>query len=513
MSQLSQGSLSRHERIFLFVLVSLALLIRLYRIGEQSLWIDEMLTLSVSSPKDGLNIWSYLKYNIHGPLHSFVVYLFQLISLNDGWMRVPGAIAGAGAVVYFYLWVRLWINRNTARVGAVLLALHPLHIHYSQEMRNYSFLLFFCLVACYYFERMQRDKSRKNWMLYTISIVCAALSNFTAAFLFVTQTVLYFTRNRISRETIVRWCAVSLVLLVLISPWIYRIYTFIDVSDLVTPVVPGQITETQRLRGETTVTLAAIPYAAYTFCAGFSLGPSTRELHEDTSLRYLFGNHAVPLLWVLLLLGGLFVLGVYVSVKRAAPWKEMMLYLCLPVVLILLLNWQNAKAFNVRYVLPAFPVFLCFLAVGLADMKGRTGKIVLILVVATLLWSDSNYFHNGRFAREDVRGAVRYVEEHISDGECMFAPTVAKIVQHYYSGMESVHSVYNPSGQNREQLETRLAGVFAECNRVWYIRSRPWVDDPAGTVLETFRRNYRQSDVIYFDGVDLFYFEQKKGDD
>ena len=94
-------------------------------------------------PKDGLNIWSYLKYNIHGPLHSFVVYLFQLISLNDGWLRIPSALAGAGAVVYFYLWVRLWIGRNTAPIGAVLLALHPLHIHYSQELRNYSFLLFF----------------------------------------------------------------------------------------------------------------------------------------------------------------------------------------------------------------------------------------------------------------------------------------------------------------------------------------------------------------------------------
>ena len=88
----SDRSTGWHERAFIVALVVGALLLRVYRIGHQSLWVDELLTLDVSDPKDGLNIWSYVKYNIHGPLHSFVVYLFQLVSSKDAWLRMPSAL-------------------------------------------------------------------------------------------------------------------------------------------------------------------------------------------------------------------------------------------------------------------------------------------------------------------------------------------------------------------------------------------------------------------------------------
>ncbi|MCK4774865.1 MAG: glycosyltransferase family 39 protein, partial [Candidatus Krumholzibacteria bacterium] len=128
-------SLVRNERVFLAALIVVAALFRFYRIGAQSLWVDEMLTVSVSIPKDGLNIWSYVKFNIHGPLHSFVVYLFQLVSRGDAWLRLPSALAGVGVVVYFYLWIRMWVGRYVAQIGAVLIAVHPLLVYYSHELR------------------------------------------------------------------------------------------------------------------------------------------------------------------------------------------------------------------------------------------------------------------------------------------------------------------------------------------------------------------------------------------
>lgn len=511
MTQAPDNSSQRNERLFLVALVVVALLIRLYRIGAQSLWVDEMLTLSVSSPKDGLNIWSYLKFNIHGPLHSFVVYLFQLVSLNDGWIRVPSALAGVGAVVYFYLWIGRWVGRTPARIGAVLMAVHPLHLYYSQELRNYSFLLFFGMMACYYFERSCERGGKRDRAGYVLSMACAALSNFTAAFLFVTHTILFFTRFKIRWRPIGRWAVISLLILLLISPWVYRIYTFVDVSDLVTPVAPGQLEEGERLRGKTTVTWAAVPYAFYTYSVGFSLGPSTRELHENTRMGYVLGRHSVALGWVALLFGGLLVWGLWSAVRMGKPWKGLLLYLMVPIVLTLALNWQNAKAFNVRYVLPGFTAFVCIVAVGLAAIPHRVRWVATTTVVATLLFADFGYWYNGRYAREDVRGAVRYVEEHIEPGECIFAPTVEPIVLHYYRGIEEVHSVFNPPGLEKRVLDGRLEPLFAGCNSLWYVRARPWVDDADGYVLGQLANRYRQAQITIFEGVELIHFEVKKG--
>ena len=65
--------------------------------------------------------------------------------------------------------------------------------------------------------------------------------------------------------------------------------------------MPGEIHTTERLRGETTVSAAAVPYAFYTFSAGFTLGPSLRELHEDASMPAVIRRHGPVVGWVALL--------------------------------------------------------------------------------------------------------------------------------------------------------------------------------------------------------------------
>jgi uncharacterized membrane protein len=510
---MSDRDRSWQERAFVAALVTGSLLLRVYRIGKQSLWVDEVLTLDVSIPRDGLTIWNFLKYNIHGPLHSFAVYLFHLVGAGDAWLRLPSALAGAGAVAYFYLWTRPWLGRRVARIASVILAVHPLHLYYSQELRNYSFLLFFAMLGCYYFEKMTTGSRRRDRVGYVAAIACAALSNFTAAYLYLTHCVIYFSRKGLARKTLLRWAGLSLAILLIISPWVYRIYQFIDVSDLVTPVRPGQLDEAQRLRGETTITPAALPYALYTYSVGFSMGPSTRELHRDSSLSSVLRSHLGAVAWVTVLFGGLVVVGSWRIIRRGAPSKELFLYLLVPLVLTFLLNWQNAKAFNVRYVLLGFPAYVCLLAVGLAGVEGNVGRAWMAAVLATLLVSDGGYYFNPKYARDDVRGAVRYIEAHGTPGECIVAPTVIGVVEHYYRGVEEVHSVFNRPGQPRAVLERQLREIFAWCNSVWYIRARPWVDDPNGYVLERMSDHYRELQLVDFDGVQLYRFGPKKGID
>lgn len=499
------------ERRFLLVVVAVALAMRLFLIGKQSLWVDELLTLHVSTTTDeGINIWGYLRYNIHGPLHSFVVYLFHFVSMNDGWLRLPSALAGAGAVVYLYLWTRSWLGESVARIAAVILAVHPLLLYYSQEVRNYSFLLFFALMACFFFHRLLEGGRRRDWLWYVLAIAFSALSNFTAAFLFGAHTIIFFVKKRISWRSVRSWAAVSLVILALISPWVYRIYYFIDVSKLVTPVLPGQLEESERLRGETTVSAAAVPYLFYTFGVGFSLGPSTRELHEDVSVADVARKHAAVIVWVALLYGALLVWGVRAVFVRRMPWFELGLYFFVPILCVFALNWQNAKPFNIRYVLLALPAFVCVVSAGVDALGARPRKIGYVLLLGTLLFSAGNYYFDGRYARDDVKGAVRYVEKRIGTAECLFAPTVPDIVQHYLKRDVPVYTVIRQPWTTKAQVDAELREFFAGCNSFWYVRARPWVSDHDGYLSRQLALRYDQSEVVTFDGVALIHFYKKK---
>lgn len=495
------------DRFFLPAVVIIALLLRLYRIDGQSLWVDELLTLNVSIPEPGLHIWDYLKYNIHGPLHALVIYFFQLVSRHDGWLRLPSALAGAASVLYLYRWIDVWLGRGPARLATVFLSVHPLHIYYSQELRNYSFLVFFATFSSYHFHRLLAAERSRRFVTYVVGMTAAALSNFSAAFLYVVHTVIFVSGGDRTRPRVLRWAIVTAVLLALLSPWIYRIYTFIDFSELIKPVLPGELSAGDRLRGETTVTLSAIPYTFYAFSAGFSLGPSLRELHQAATIRSVLTSHPAAVLWVLILFGGLLVRGAYAALLGSRRPFEIFLYLAGPLLFTLALSWQNAKVFNVRYVILSLPAFLCLLAVAVLSLPAWRRRLAVILVVVTMLLSTGRYYFDGRYAREDVRSACRDLDQMYGEEDCILAPTVREVVEHYCADGARVRSLYT-AGISREELTLRLDDAIGDCDTVWYVRAREWVHDPQGYVLEELELRYHRSETRRYDGVTVVRYDR-----
>jgi hypothetical protein len=411
------------------------------------------------------------------------------------------------AVGVFYAWTSRWLGRGTARVAAVLLAVDPLHVHYSQEVRNYSFVFLFSMIACYAFDRFTERPARRSGAAYVLATAAAALSNFTAAFVFAAHTAIYFVRCGPGWGSIRRWVVVCVAVLALISPWVYRIYTFIDVSDLVTPVLPGEIDASERLRGETTVTWAAVPYTFYTFSVGFTLGPSLRELHGDAALGAVMSRHWLPVLAVAFLFGAAAVAGAVRVGRRDRT--VLALYLLVPVAATLLLNWQNAKAFNARYVLLAMPAYLCLLAIGARAEKWRWPAVACAAVMAVSLW---HYYFDGRYAKDDVKGAMRYVAERLDSAghdECVLAPTVFQIVERYYDGPAPVKTVYGRLP--RASVDAQLDTVFAACNSMWYLRARPWEDDRDGIIWRAIAARYTEVERAQFNGVNAIHYIRKNG--
>ncbi|MCH7549965.1 MAG: glycosyltransferase family 39 protein [Candidatus Krumholzibacteriota bacterium] len=497
------------ERVFVVSVLLLALALRLFHLGHQSLWIDEILTIIVATPKPDHPIGTLLLHNIHGPLHTFVVYLFRFAGENDYWLRVPSALAGVASVWFLYAWVREILGRRYAQIASVLLAVNPLHIHYSQEVRNYAFVFLFVLMASLYLERLARRWTARRAVGYAVCVAAAALSNFSAAFVFAVHTVIWFKRRRLTRVSVARWITVSVLIAVLIAPWVYRVYTFIDVSDLVTPVRPGAIETDERLRGETTFSMAALPYTFYSFSVGFTLGPGLSELHDNATVVETLRNYRITIGWVALLFGSLATLGAVRLWRREPVWFELLLYLLVPLLATFALSWQNAKAFNVRYVLLALPAWLVLLSAGVRALPFRMRWLSGAAVAATTIASLWNYEFVGRYAKEDVRGAVRYIEEQPEAYDCIFAPTVWQIVEHYAQAGAPVEQLFRRTWLPMDRVDAQLDELFAACNTFWYIRARPWVDDPDGYALDMVRDRYREMEVEEFNGVTIFLFEAR----
>lgn len=500
---------ARRPRVLLAAIVVLAAALRFLSIGAQSLWIDEYLTLEVATPKPGYPIWQLLLHNIHGPLHAFAVFLFGLVDRSDGWLRVPSALAGIATVPLLFAWMRPRFGAAAAMWGAFLLAINPLHVHYSQELRNYAFAVLFVTAGAVCVDRLVARPTRARAAALAGCAAAAVLSNFSATFSYAAHALSFFKRAGVSRATVIGFATVTLLLVVLISPWIYRVSTFVDFGRLATPVRPGQLDLAERLRGDTTFRIEAVPYAVFAYSVGFTLGPSLRELHETTSLPGVFARHGAVITWVCALFGALLVSGVLRGARAFGRWAvvEPLLYIGIPLLATLALNWQNAKAFNVRYVLVGLPMYLALIGLGVASLARWRRALAGLLVAATCAASLWNHYTDSRYAKEDVRSAVRAIEARIAPGECILAPTVWQIVEVYATTDAPVVNVY---GAPESMMQDQLAHLFVQCDSFWYVRARTWVDDPQGRVLDKISERYVRGQALEFPGVSAIHFTRKR---
>jgi hypothetical protein len=153
-------------------------------------------------------------------------------------------------------------------------------------------------------------------------------------------------------------------------------------------------------------------------------------------------------------------------------------------------------------------MYLSLLALGIARPGRRawTGAVAGLAVLATCAISLGRHYFDPRYAKEDVRGATRAVEARLTPGECIFAPTVWQIVEHYQRTGAPLHYVYRDPPLLRER---QLEDLFASCDSFWYLRARPWVDDADGSVLAAVEARCRRRETLEFAGVSAIRFSPK----
>jgi len=466
----------RWERRAVAAVVLAAAFLRLFRIGRQSFWVDEFLSLNAARSPEGVPYARKLLYDVHGPLHSLFMHFWIRVSESEWWLRLPSAAAGVLAVYLLYRWLAGSGRRGAALPAALLMALSPFHLYYSQELRFYAFLSLFAVITLIAFDRFLRSPSPKSGVLLGVAVGLACLSHFSGLFLGA-GLVVYMLLARRLRGGHLRYGMLGfLVACAIVSPWVYREVAFLrtirvfDVSTL--PVA-------ERYRGELTLSAWSYPYIPWAFAAGYSFGPGLRELHGIGSGARLFAAYRWEIIAVAAVFGGLVVSGCVRSARRG----DLVFFgtvLVTAIVSLSIVARFNMKVFNVRYLMSVFPIFIALLAYGL-PARGPARLAALCAASAVMLVSDGNYFFAERYARDDIRGAAAVVSREERPGDLLLVPTVWYVYSHYYRGPNTIESA-SPAVLGRDGFETWLDAGLATPRRVWYVSCRPWDGDPAGVI-------------------------------
>lgn len=143
----------------------LSCILRFYNLGFQGAWIDELYTLKQADPD-----LSFQKFNEMNMFYDGIPHLYFLIVKFFGiifghtiyTIRLVSVIFGVLGVFGMYLLGKEIAGKNVGYIAALLLAVHPFHIEYSQEGRSYAMLAFFVIMAYYRLVIFLKNVNLKN---------------------------------------------------------------------------------------------------------------------------------------------------------------------------------------------------------------------------------------------------------------------------------------------------------------------------------------------------------------
>ncbi|HEX2979055.1 MAG TPA: glycosyltransferase family 39 protein [Anaerolineaceae bacterium] len=157
---------------WLSLILLLGFSLRLIELGHDSLWNDEVgVALAARAGSFSEMLRAAHNHVMAMPLDYAIVWLFARLNTSETFLRLPAAIWGSLSIVVAYGFFSRLSGRRVGLLSALLLALSPFHVQYSQELRFYASLVFFFLAASWALFKAIDEPSPAHWLIFTLVAV------------------------------------------------------------------------------------------------------------------------------------------------------------------------------------------------------------------------------------------------------------------------------------------------------------------------------------------------------
>ncbi len=398
----------RRGLVVLGLVLALALGLRLLGLQRNELWFDEAFAALVASASP-TGILAELKNDSSPPLYYWLLYLWRaLAGSGPAALRGLSVFCGVTAVLLAYrLGHRLW-GADVAWLGALLLAVSPLHIYHSQQVRPYALFILLALGSLSCLEWLKRSKSSYVGLLYSFVTALSLYTHNYGLFLLI-PPLLYVVRRQVSARF---GLACVTAILLAYSPW--------------TPLLRHQIQTgaaswLERIWSETPPALALVKSFA-----AFSIG-------GDIPAYVPTGSAAMPVwpkLLAYLLFGTLALRGLTRSGQEGRAGRvfavNMMLILAVP----FLVSFYLPIYMVARYDVIALPLFLLLCASGARSFRGVTYATAVMLTAGLAAWA--LFFYYSKPPLQGVAAQARIIRTHAKASDAVLCTGFTRNPLEYY---------------------------------------------------------------------------------
>jgi mannosyltransferase len=494
-----------HKRYLLLLTLLLAFALRLFHLERREIWYDEAFAALYAEKDLGSLVYGTVTpvqgaaADIHPLLYYFFLHGWMRIGQSPFVLRFPSVVFGILAVPLLACLARELFDSRTAILAALLAAVSPFHIWYSQEARMYSLLCLVSLGSLYFFVRAWKENRWPHWVAFGV-LTGLSLYIHNLAFLFpLTLNLMTLLQRR--WRVLPRLIAANIVAALIFVPWLV--------------LVPGQLAKVSQAYWVPT--------------------PGPAELVR-TLIVFTFNLPLPDWLLPLCLFYSLLLLSLlaYRSLRSAASREDS-------------LDWPNGLTLAMTF-FPAAIMFLVsqiraiyieravlvsaltyYLALSRAALRGSLPRLVMITLIpvpALLAGSLWYQYHYSQFPRSPFREANTYLREHYEEGDAIVHENkLSFFPSYYYDRTLEQEYVADIPGSPTDTLalptqevlglraQTDMQQAADDSHRVWFVIFQRALDEAAQLGTENPSKawldaHYRLTNTTVYSDLEICLYER-----
>lgn len=460
-------------------LTAVGLLLRLYHLGAQSYWLDEV--RCIYSGRLTLDSYFY-HHSWSPPLYNVLIHFLIKLSEGESFLRLHSALLGAATIPLFYFMGRRLVGDGAALAAAAFLTLSPFHINYCQEVGYYSIILFLYTLSFFCLFRFRERGGIGDLVGCVLATGAALWIQYTTVYIMAVQNLILLIDLRHERRRLGSWIAsqAALVLVIALPLFLTHYMENVELLD------QKQMNPFYLSVRPWSFFFLAVPYSLYTFCVGFSFGPPLQMLRSGAVAEALqsFG----PAIGIAaFLFSAVFFSGLVAGWRRReVELRNLLLFLLLPTVSSLILALMHGFPLSPRFLIGAFPPFALLVGLGWEALPSRwmVRKVFGAALLAVLALSIKGYYVDPLYSREDARSAALFLEERVDPEDAVIAVSsyfASYPMAFYYKGPGRIR-YFTPDEEIQEVNVKEMLEEVGPAPRIWLVLSRAWENDPGGVV-------------------------------
>ena len=518
----------RTRNVIIFLIILLGFSLRFYNLAEESLWIDEI-EGSILIAKQPITY--LLNPDVDTTVSTYHIishYWMQIFGQSEFSIRFPALIFGVLSIFMIYKLGKVLFNLEIGLLSALILAISPFHIHYSQEARPYSLLMVLSLISTYYFVKFIKSHHEKNFRgkfnslshkilsflknkkiigIYIASTLIGIYTHYFIFFLLIFHNIYFFIYNIKNKYLVKNWLISQSIILL-----IFSLYNPFFSKHIIWGLNGGFTYIDQYFSWFSIIKTLHIFILDYSFFNSNYCIPCFRV---NIFIIFLVGIVSLSLIFL-----GIKSLFTYKKNVKEVIYKNeklifLILYLLIPLVTLYAISFI-IPLFQTRYVIYSSAPLYILISIGISGFKKRS-KISLVFILI-FLFSFVLFGYYKDVTKEQWREASDFIDKYSKENDVIVYVRSTFVFDYYdvkidkkrlipdnYPYPKDAPEVYGEPLKHKD-----INQITLYYKRVWLVLSPIWE-------LKDYKEITREFEALIlekeFKGVRIYLYDLKSNEE